>query len=105
MVGSGSATTADYIHQIIVEILSDLQAHLFGRFVVMTKCIGQTGVRVGRNAEFRILGQRFHIRLELPGSKGAVKAHRKEVDVRHRVQKGFGGLTSQRSATLIGNGS
>ena len=98
-----TAATDDIEKATLGELFDDCRC-LCWLFVVFTKGVRQTGVRVRRNVSAGLVRQLFQVRTQIAGAQRAVQAHRNGFGVADRVPERFSGLSGQCAARGIGNG-
>ena len=67
--GSRSAASAEDVHQAFVDKLLNLRRHAIHRLVVLSELVGQSGIRIGADIIWCMLGQFLQERLHLGGTE------------------------------------
>ena len=97
-----AAASADQIDEAAVHEVADGLGHLFGGLVVVTKFVGEAGVRMHAHERRRDLRERLDVGPQGFGPEGAVQADNQRLGVANRVPERFRGLTRQGTTAGIG---
>ena len=83
MIRSGTAATADQVHESAARELANNLRHFLRRFIVLTKFIRQPGVRVCTDAGVGDARKFGNVLAQIGGAKCAIQPDHKRFDVAH----------------------
>ena len=98
MLRSRTATTANHVHQLVVQVNAHESHHVFGRVVVTAELVRQPRIRVTANVAGRDLAHTAQVRHHAVGTETAVEADGKRVHVHHAHGECFYRLARKCSA-------
>jgi len=105
MVRGGAAAASDDVHPPVPDETPYDIAHVFGRLVILSKLVWQTGIGVCRNMEWRLRRKLLYERFQLLCPQCTIEPYAQQRVVRHCNEKGPEGLPCKCTAAGISDGA